>query len=102
VQIATASREQAKGVNQITTGIAQIDKVTQSTAASAEESASASEELSAQANALNRGVDELLEFIDGGKAKSSPVGSEIASVEVKRVQRRQPPSKGLARELVTA
>ncbi len=51
-EISTASREQAQGLDQVNTGLGQIDQVTQSNTASAEESASASEELAAQAQQL--------------------------------------------------
>ncbi len=47
-EIATASKEQAEAIDQITQGLEQIDQVTQSNTASAEESASASEELVSQ------------------------------------------------------
>ncbi|MGA2693637.1 MAG: methyl-accepting chemotaxis protein, partial [Opitutaceae bacterium] len=40
-EVSGASREQAQGISQINTAIRQMDKVTQSNAASAEESASA-------------------------------------------------------------
>lgn len=48
-EVATAGREQTQGLEQISLGLNQIDQVTQSNTASAEESASASEELSSQA-----------------------------------------------------
>ncbi len=51
-EIATSSNEQAQGISQINEGLTQIDKVTQTNTASAEESASASEELSGQAAQL--------------------------------------------------
>ena len=51
-EIAAASQEQAKGMNQINVGLEQIDQVTQSNTASAEETASAAEELSGQAQQL--------------------------------------------------
>jgi methyl-accepting chemotaxis protein len=51
-EIATASREQAQAIDQITEGLDQIDQVTQSNTASAEESASASEELASQGQQL--------------------------------------------------
>ncbi len=51
-EINTSSNEQAQGISQINEGLSQIDKVTQTNTASAEESASASEELSGQANML--------------------------------------------------
>jgi methyl-accepting chemotaxis protein len=51
-EIATSSNEQAQAIAQINEGLSQIDKVTQTNTASAEESASASEELSGQAGLL--------------------------------------------------
>ncbi len=53
-EIAKASAEQASGIKQISTGLGQIDKVTQMTAASAEEAASTAEELSSQSVMLNK------------------------------------------------
>ncbi|MDX2471358.1 MAG: methyl-accepting chemotaxis protein [SAR324 cluster bacterium] len=60
-QIKTASREQAMGTEQITTALSQMDQVTQSNAANAEESASASEELSSQAEMLHNLVADMAE-----------------------------------------
>ncbi len=62
-QVSSASDEQAKGIDQINVAISQMDKVTQSNAASAEESASASEELSAQAVELNDMVNVLVNIL---------------------------------------
>ncbi len=53
-EIAVASREQVSGIEQTTLALSQIDKVTQSNTASAEESAAASEELSGQAKTLKQ------------------------------------------------
>jgi methyl-accepting chemotaxis protein len=47
-EIASSSKEQSSGIGQIGTAVTQMEKVTQSTAAAAEESASASQELSAR------------------------------------------------------
>jgi methyl-accepting chemotaxis protein len=51
-EMVIASNEQAQGVEQINSGLEQIDIVTQSNTASAEESASAGEELASQAQQL--------------------------------------------------
>lgn len=51
-EIATSSNEQALAISQINEGLSQIDKVTQTNTASAEESASAAEQLSGQAAQL--------------------------------------------------
>ena len=71
-EVAAASDEQAKGIGQVNTAIADIDSVTQSNAAAAEESAAASEELTAQAQDLTSLVGELENVVHGEKgAKSS-------------------------------
>ena len=57
--IASASGEQADGVKHIGTAVSQIDKVTQQNACSAEEAASASQELAAQAGVVRSVVEEL-------------------------------------------
>jgi len=51
-RITTASSEQAQGVAQVTQGLHQIDSVTQQNTANAEETASVSQEMSAQAKKL--------------------------------------------------
>jgi len=65
--IARASQEQAQGVEQVNTAVAQMDKVTQQSAAGAEESASAAEELSSQAQMLKGMVAELVAMVRGGQ-----------------------------------
>lgn len=67
-EITTSSNEQAQGIAQINEGLTQIDKVTQTNTASAEESASAAEELSGQANQLREMISRFK--IDGGDGKS--------------------------------
>jgi len=76
-EIATASREQSQGIDQVNTAVTQMDKVTQGNAAAAEESASASEELNAQALTLKGAVSELLALVNG--AKSAAGGSSSPS-----------------------
>jgi methyl-accepting chemotaxis protein len=76
-EIATAAREQAQGIEQINTAIAQLDKISQSNSASAEESASAAEELDAQAETLKDQVVKLRQLV-GGKStanSSTPTSS---------------------------
>jgi len=69
-EIAAASQEQAQGIDQVNTAVAQMDKVTQQNAANAEESASASEELSSQAESMNDIVNELVALV-GGSAQAT-------------------------------
>ena len=52
--ISIASTEQSQGINQVSIGLEEIDNVTQQNTASAEETASASHELSAQAGELHK------------------------------------------------
>jgi methyl-accepting chemotaxis protein len=65
-EIATASGEQTRGLGQINAAITAIDRITQQTAASAEEAAGASEELSTQSAYLRSCVEQLLELVQGG------------------------------------
>ena len=68
-EVAGASREQTQGITQINIAIGQMDKVTQSNAANAEESAAAAEELNAQAEVMKQAVGELMQLVGGhGKA----------------------------------
>jgi methyl-accepting chemotaxis protein len=69
-EIATASEEQAQGIGQVNTAMAEMDKMTQSAAASAEESASASEELNSQAEQMKGYVHDLVNVV-GGQANGS-------------------------------
>ena len=62
-EIANASSEQDKGIGQLTTAVQQMDKVTQSNASNAEETASASEELNAHADSLKETVMELISLV---------------------------------------
>jgi methyl-accepting chemotaxis protein len=61
--IATASNQQSQGIGQNNDAVAQMDKVTQQVASNAEESASASEELSAQAAAMQDVVADMVALI---------------------------------------
>ncbi|MEN6338149.1 MAG: Cache 3/Cache 2 fusion domain-containing protein, partial [Phycisphaerales bacterium] len=68
-EIASASKEQSQGIDQVNTAVAQMDKVTQQNAAGAEESASASEQLTAQAEAMNDMVNQLAILVGGCKSR---------------------------------
>ena len=66
-EVANASREQTEGIKQVNTAVGQMDKVTQSNAASAEESAAAAEELNSQAEVMKQSVMELLQLLGGNR-----------------------------------
>ena len=70
-EIATASNEQAQGIDQMNIAIGQMDKVTQAAAANAEESASASEEMSAQAVELKELVGVLVSIVGESNGNGS-------------------------------
>jgi methyl-accepting chemotaxis protein len=63
--IAQASKEQTEGIAQINMAVGQMDKVTQSNASSAEESAAAAGQLNAQAEYMEDSVAELLQLVSG-------------------------------------
>jgi methyl-accepting chemotaxis protein len=65
-EVSASSKEQSEGINQVNKAVAEIDEVTQSTAANAEEAATASQQLSAQTQALNGAVESLSLLVKGG------------------------------------
>ena len=73
-EIAAASQEQAQGIDQVNTAVSQMDKVTQQNAANAEESASASEELSAQAESMQEVVGQLVAMVGGASSQKARSG----------------------------
>ena len=86
-EVSVASRQQAQGIDQVTQAIAQMEKVTQSTAATAEESAAASEELSAQADTALAIVGALDAMVGGHGTQAAasaggvkPSGSRVLSM----------------------
>ena len=70
-EIATASNSQAQGIEQVNRAVAEMDNVVQNATASAEESASASEELNAQAEQMKGIVQDLVSIIDGRAGKGA-------------------------------
>ncbi|MFO7885077.1 MAG: methyl-accepting chemotaxis protein, partial [Desulfobacteraceae bacterium] len=64
-EISAASKEQSSGIEQVNIAITEMDKVVQQNAANAEESASASEEMNAQAEQLRDYVGELVLLVTG-------------------------------------
>lgn len=69
-EISSASGEQSTGIEQINKAMNQLDQVTQSNAASAEEAAASAEALSEQALLLDGMVHELRTVIEGAKKAS--------------------------------
>ena len=72
-QVRHASQEQSRGIEEVTRAITQMESVTQSTAASAEEGAAASEQLTAQAESS---ID-ILAKLDGWRTKGRALQSNV-------------------------
>ena len=70
-EVAAASEEQSKGIDQVNASVTLMDKVTQQNAANSEEIASSSEEITAQAAQLNSMVVRLVILVGGKAAKGT-------------------------------
>ncbi|CAB1080930.1 Methyl-accepting chemotaxis sensor/transducer protein [Olavius algarvensis Delta 1 endosymbiont] len=64
-EIANASKEQYRGIDQVSTAVSEMDKVTQMNAANSEESASCAEGMSIQAEEMKNMVDDLVMMVEG-------------------------------------
>lgn len=81
--IAVASEEQANSVEEATKGLDQISTVVQTNSATSEESAAASEELSAQANKMRKLISEFV-LTRGSKKKSNKKNNSTKSTTRKK------------------
>ncbi len=88
-EIAQASSEQTKGIEQVNSAVTQMDKVVQGGAARAEEGATVAQELTAQSTSLEQSVKELRDMVGGGTcgAKAPVIKSPVLSVSTSRVAR---------------
>jgi len=71
-EVSLGSQEQARGIEQIGKAIAQMEQVTQKSAANAEESASAAEELNAQCTSTRDIVGRLSAMVGGNGSGRKP------------------------------
>jgi len=76
--VSSTAEEQARSVGEVNTAVSQMDEVTQANAAGAEESASASEELSAQAREMEILVEDLSALVGGGSRSAAPMGNHAS------------------------
>ncbi len=83
-EVNLGSQEQARGIEQIGKAITQMEQVTQKTAANAEESASAAEELNAQSETMKDIVERL----------TAMVGGEASNGHARQTQRRASAANG--------
>ena len=86
-EIAAASSDQARGIEQINSAVAEMDKVVQENSANAEESASASEEMNAQAEQLTTTVNSLVIMVHG---RTNVSGSNDQAAKQKKVAKQKP------------
>ena len=87
-EITSATNEQALGVEQVNTAVAQMDKVTQQNAACAEETASSSEMLASQAKTLNDIIGDLIVIMEGRGRKRFAQRNDIGNSPRKTVASR--------------
>jgi methyl-accepting chemotaxis protein len=66
-EIASASKEQAQGIDQVNRAVSEMDRVVQQNTSTTEESAAVSEEMSAQAVHVKECVEKLARLIDGDR-----------------------------------
>lgn len=80
-EIALASKEQATGVQQISEAMNQVDQVTQTMASNSEESAAASEEMSAQAVQMKIAINDVANIfgikVDGNNSNKSSLTHHV-------------------------
>ncbi|MGC4071380.1 MAG: methyl-accepting chemotaxis protein [Nibricoccus sp.] len=91
-EIASGSRQQATGVQEVNRTVAELDKLTQSTAASAEEAAATSTELSGQAASLHSLVGEILK-LTGASTQQDAGGTSSATEPIS--SRKPVPTPGI-------
>lgn len=80
-ELSTSSEEQAKGVDQVNIGVSHIDQVTQSNAANAEQTASASEQLTSHAQLLNEMMSDLARIV--GDSAVDGAGDPLRDTQLK-------------------
>lgn len=107
-EIATASQEQTQGIGQINAAVSQMDKVTQSNASNAEETAAAAEELTAQSISLKETVGSLRGLIGGQNSgpgshqRDTPESPPEPQQAFSRTQRHAAPSQVTQERIVAA
>jgi methyl-accepting chemotaxis protein len=85
-EVAEASKEQSLGINQISLAMSQMDKVTQSNAASSEEAASSASNLSNQADKLADEIKKISFIVYGASAANGLDHSQVATSHLERTE----------------
>ena len=85
-----ASEEQARGIQQVTATLTQMERITEQTAAGTEQSASAGEELFSQSSALRAMVGRLASMVHGS---SHSTATDVSSFGPRSTDPRVVPGK---------
>ena len=94
-EIASASTEQAQGIEQVNRAVSEMDKVVQQNAAHAEQSAGAAGEMNAQAAEMKTFVGDLIALVEGAEkakddaAKDALIVNDFALIAGQRQAQRE-------------
>jgi methyl-accepting chemotaxis protein len=92
-EVASASKEQSLGLQQVAKAVTEMDGLTQSSAANAEESAAAAEELNAQTESLKESVNELQTLVNGAHGAKRNAAPEAHTLDDPKRPARSPVPK---------
>lgn len=95
-EINAASNEQAQGIGQVNNAVSQMDKVTLQNAANAEESASVSEQMNAQALQMKEIVKHLMSLVGGAISTDAPENGDEYESEDEKPWQADPTVENLA------
>jgi methyl-accepting chemotaxis protein len=87
-EIAAASDEQARGIEQVNTAVTEMDKVTQQNAANAQQSASSSEEMLSQAGWMKEMVTELVSLVGGSDSSTKESSTKTGPSLREKIRRK--------------
>jgi methyl-accepting chemotaxis protein len=94
-EVAEASMEQEKSIEQINASVSQMNDIIHQNAAAAEESASAAEELNAQAETMNSAVSTLMQIVEGSTHSHSSKADKSVIAPHTTVSSTPPPATSL-------
>ena len=100
-EVADASREQSQGVEQLNLAVSQMDRVTQTNAASAQECAGAAKELNTQSINLQHAV-ECLGALVGNRKRTGVATSPVAARQGEQPSEKHPAVHSPAKRVVQA
>ena len=104
-EISAASQEQAQGIGQVNQALSNMDKTTQENAATAEESAAATEELKGQTFGMMRLISDLAGYVGASFSKSetqdtASFNQPSGSSKPKRLETTQPKAAAKAQKAI--